>query len=39
LTAAVYLTARTEEAENLAKFGQIYRDYMLKTRRFIPFLF
>ncbi len=39
LTAAAYLTARIEEAENLAKFGSIYQEYMRKTRRFIPFLF
>ncbi len=39
LTISAYLTAKVEEAENLAKFGLAYRDYMQKTRRFIPFLF
>jgi protein-S-isoprenylcysteine O-methyltransferase Ste14 len=38
-TASLVLTARAEEAENLARFGPAYRDYMLRTRRFIPFVF
>ena len=32
-------TARVEEAENLGFFGEEYRDYMRKTKMFIPFLF
>jgi protein-S-isoprenylcysteine O-methyltransferase Ste14 len=35
---ALAATARAEEAENLLRFGQEYRDYMARTRRFIPFL-
>ncbi|HET7038745.1 MAG TPA: isoprenylcysteine carboxylmethyltransferase family protein [Gemmatimonadales bacterium] len=35
---ALVATARAEEAENLARFGQPYRAYMSRTRRFIPFL-
>ncbi|MDE2292824.1 MAG: isoprenylcysteine carboxylmethyltransferase family protein [Elusimicrobia bacterium] len=37
-TAALVLTARFEEAENLARFGEAYRAYMARTRRFIPFV-
>ncbi|UCC43522.1 MAG: isoprenylcysteine carboxylmethyltransferase family protein [Candidatus Zixiibacteriota bacterium] len=33
------MTARVEEAENIHFFGDEYRDYMKKTRMFIPFLF
>lgn len=33
------LTARIEEAENVRCFGTRYRDYMKRTRMFIPFLF
>lgn len=36
---ALLTTAKTEEAENVARFGQAYRDYMRQTRRFVPFLF
>ena len=32
-------TARVEERENLERFGPDYRDYMRRTRRFIPFLY
>jgi protein-S-isoprenylcysteine O-methyltransferase Ste14 len=32
-------TAKAEEAENVERFGQTYRDYMRRTRRFIPYLF
>ena len=35
---ALVLTARAEEAENLTRFGQEYRDYMKRTRLFVPFL-
>ena len=41
LAAAVgclYATARTEERENRAKFGQQYLQYMRHTRMFIPHL-
>ena len=36
---AVYLTARIEEKEMLAKFGREYDDYREKTKMFIPFVF
>lgn len=32
------LAAKTEEAENILYFGDAYRDYMKRTRMFIPFL-
>lgn len=35
----VYLTARIEENHNLERFGEEYRDYMNRTKRFIPFIF
>lgn len=35
---AIYLTARIEEKEMIAKFGDEYRIYMQDTRMFIPFL-
>jgi len=35
---AIYLTARIEEKEMIAKFGDAYRAYMLDTKMFIPFL-
>jgi len=35
---AVVLAARAEEAENIARFGEAYRIYMRRTRRFLPFL-
>ena len=38
-SAALVATARVEEAENLAKFGEGYRGYMRTTRMFVPFLF
>lgn len=36
--AAIYITARIEENEMIAKFGDEYREYMKETRMFIPFL-
>ncbi len=33
------LTALCEEQENVRYFGEPYREYMKKTKRFIPFLF
>jgi len=38
-TAALYLTARAEEGEMIKKFGDEYREYMKKSKMFIPFLF
>ncbi len=37
-TLALAATAKVEEAENVARFGQEYRDYMKRTRRFVPFV-
>lgn len=34
---ALAATAKAEEAENVTRFGQEYRDYMVRTRRFVPF--
>ena len=36
---ALTATARSEEVENVARFGQQYREYMTRTRRFVPFLY
>ena len=38
-TIGVYLTARIEEGHNLERFGGSYKNYMDKTKRFIPFIF
>jgi protein-S-isoprenylcysteine O-methyltransferase Ste14 len=35
---AVYFTARIEENEMIAKFGEEYRAYIKETRMFIPYL-
>ena len=35
---AIYLTARIEEKEMIAKFGDDYRVYMDETKMFIPFI-
>jgi len=37
--AAIYFTARIEEKEMTAKFGEQYLDYMKDTKMFIPFVF
>jgi protein-S-isoprenylcysteine O-methyltransferase Ste14 len=37
-TLALAMTAKVEETENVARFGQEYRDYMKRTRRFVPFV-
>lgn len=37
VTGFLYATARTEEKENLEKFGDAYREYMKDTKMFIPF--
>jgi protein-S-isoprenylcysteine O-methyltransferase Ste14 len=34
---AVYFTARIEEGEMIAKFGDEYRSYMTESKMFIPF--
>ena len=35
---AVYITARIEENEMIAKFGNEYRSYMTDTKMFIPYI-
>ena len=32
------MTAKTEEKENIDYFGAEYKEYMLKTKKFIPFI-
>ncbi len=39
VVAAFVQTARVEEAENLARFGAPYVEYMKRTRRFVPYVF
>ncbi|NIS82177.1 MAG: isoprenylcysteine carboxylmethyltransferase family protein [Anaerolineales bacterium] len=34
----LYATAKVEERDNLQKFGSAYREYMKKTKMFIPYL-
>lgn len=36
--AAVFITAKIEENEMIAKFGDEYRQYMTNTKMFIPFM-
>jgi protein-S-isoprenylcysteine O-methyltransferase Ste14 len=36
---AVYITARIEENEMTAKFGESYRIYMMESKMFVPYLF
>lgn len=38
-TVFLTMTAKMEEAENVRFFGDVYRDYMKRTRMFVPFLF
>jgi len=38
-TAAVFATAKIEEAENLKAFGSNYQSYITETRMFIPYIF
>jgi protein-S-isoprenylcysteine O-methyltransferase Ste14 len=38
-SAALFATAQAEEAENHARFGAAYRDYVRHTKRFVPFVF
>ena len=37
-TLALVATAKAEEAENVARFGGQYRDYVKRTRLFVPFV-
>ncbi len=37
-TVLLLVTALIEEKESLAHFGEAYRDYMQRTRRFVPFV-
>jgi protein-S-isoprenylcysteine O-methyltransferase Ste14 len=36
--AAIFLTARIEEKEMIARFGGLYVEYMKETKMFIPFI-
>jgi protein-S-isoprenylcysteine O-methyltransferase Ste14 len=36
--AALYFTARVEEGEMTVRFGEEYREYMKKTKMFVPFI-
>lgn len=38
-SATLLLIARIEENENLAYFGPAYREYMRRTKMFVPYLF
>ncbi len=38
LVAFLVATARIEESEHIERFGQEYREYMQKTKMFIPFI-
>lgn len=38
-TVMFYLTARMDEKECIAYFGDIYRAYMKRTKMFVPFVF
>jgi protein-S-isoprenylcysteine O-methyltransferase Ste14 len=38
-TAALVATAKADEAECTRFFGPAYREYMARTKRFVPFLF
>ncbi len=38
-TILLVITARKEEAEDIRFFGEAYRDYMQRTKMFIPFIF
>lgn len=37
-TLALVFTARADEAECIAYFGEAYQDYMKRTKRFVPFV-
>lgn len=34
----IFFTARTEEGEMIARFGDAYKDYMKETKMFIPYI-
>lgn len=36
---AIFFTAKTEEGEMIARFGEAYREYMTETKMFIPYLY
>lgn len=38
-TILLFLTVRMEEQENIKYFGEDYRSYMKRTKRFIPWIF
>ena len=38
ITILLVITAQREERENIAFFGELYQDYMERTRMFIPFV-
>jgi protein-S-isoprenylcysteine O-methyltransferase Ste14 len=38
LSLAVYITCRVEEKEMISRFGEEYREYMKKTRMWVPWL-
>ena len=38
-TISLVATAKKDEVECIRFFGQIYRDYMVETKMFVPFLF
>lgn len=38
-TGALFATARTEEHENIERFGSEYKSYMQSTKMFIPYIF
>lgn len=39
VTLALFLTAKVEESENISFFGAAYRDYLHRSKMFIPFIF
>ena len=38
-TLALLATARTEEVEDVRFFGEDYREYMQRSKRFVPYIF
>ena len=39
VTILLIITARKEEIENIQYFGEQYREYMKRTKMFVPFIF
>jgi protein-S-isoprenylcysteine O-methyltransferase Ste14 len=35
---AIYITARMEEKEMIARFGKEYQEYMKESKMFIPYI-